>query len=142
MNNKPIVKEVILNATASRIWKAITDKEDMKHWYFQLKEFKLEVGFEFKFYGGSKKKRYLHLCKITEVTPKKKIAYSWKYEGYKGESFVTFELFAQGNKTKVRLTHEGLESFPRDNPDLAKKNFIKGWTHIIGVSLKKYIEEN
>jgi hypothetical protein len=54
---------------------------------------------------------------------------------------VTFELFADGNKTKLKLTHSGLESFTSGNPHLDRKNFEQGWSHIIGVSLKEYFEK-
>ena len=46
-NAEPVIKEVLLNAPASKVWKAITDKNEMKQWYFDLAEFKPEVGFEF-----------------------------------------------------------------------------------------------
>jgi uncharacterized protein YndB with AHSA1/START domain len=113
----------------------------MKQWYFDLPEFKPEVGFSFDFMGGPDHKQYKHLCTITEVVPGKKLTYSWRYEGYEGNSFVTFELFAEGNKTRLKLTHEGLETFPASNPDLAKENFAQGWTHIVGISLKDYVEK-
>jgi len=141
MNAQPLIKEITFNAPVTKIWKAITDKDEMKKWYFDLAEFNPVVGFEFQFYGGDKDKCYLHLCKITEVIPGKKITYSWKYDGYAGLSFVTFELFAEGDKTRLKLTHEGLETFPADVPDLARKNFEAGWTQIIGTSLKEYLEK-
>jgi len=53
MNNKPFVIERIYNAPIARVWKAITNKADMKKWYFDLAEFKPEVGFEFQFLGGA-----------------------------------------------------------------------------------------
>ena len=112
----------------------------MKKWYFDLPEFKPVVGTEFQFTGGPDDgKKYLHLCKVVEVVEGKKIAYTWKYDGYAGESKVTFELFEEGNKTRLKLTHEGLETFPADNKDLAKENFVAGWTEIIGTSLKNFL---
>lgn len=141
MNEEPVVKEIIVNAPASKVWKAITDKNEMKKWYFDLAEFKPKVGFEFRFWGGTEEKKYLHLCKITGVVPNKKISYSWRYDGYAGKSFVTFELFEEGDKTRVKLTHEGLETFPADNPDFAKENFVAGWEAIIRTSLKNYFEK-
>ena len=113
----------------------------MKQWYFDLSEFKPEVDFEFQFQGeGTKGEKYMHLCKITEVIVGKKIAYSWRYDGYEGNSLVTFELFEEGDKTRLQLTHAGLETFPTKNPDFGKESFTKGWTHLIGTSLKKFIE--
>lgn len=139
MNNEPFVIERTYNAPISKVWQAITDRDEMSKWYFDLAAFKPEVGFEFSFSGGPPEKSYLHLCKVTDVIVGKKIAYSWRYDGYSGNSIVTFELFEEGNKTKVKLTHEGLDTFP-DNPDFAKKNFAEGWNHIIGKSLKEYLE--
>ena len=138
---EPVTKEVLLNAPASKVWEAITDKNEMKQWYFDLAEFKAEVGFEFQFYGGDEKKQWLHLCKVTEVIKEKKLIYSWKYESYGGISYVTFELFQEGNKTRLKLTHTGLESFPVDEvPEFKKENFVEGWNHIIGKSIKEFVE--
>jgi uncharacterized protein YndB with AHSA1/START domain len=141
MKQDPFVIERILDAPVSRVWKAITDRDEMRKWYFDLKEFKPEVGFEFRFQGGPEDRLYQHVCKITEVIREKKITYSWRYEGYEGISFVSFELFDEGGKTRIRLTHEGLESFPASNHDFAKENFAAGWNHIIGTSLKDFLEK-
>ena len=136
----PVVKEILLDAPASRVWKALTDKDDMKKWYFDLSAFRAEPGFEFRFYGeGTKGDKYLHLCKVVDVIPEKKLSYSWQYEGFEGYSVVTFELTPEGNKTKLRLTHEGLDSFPAV-PDFAKENFNAGWQELIIVILKKHVE--
>jgi len=138
MSNEPFVIERTFDAPADKVWQAITDKNQMKQWYFDLAEFNPEVGFEFRFWGGTKNRQFLHICVITEVIPGKKLKHSWRYDGYEGESLVTFELFDEGDKTRLRLTHEGLETFPAD-PDFAKENFVAGWTHIIGTSLAEYL---
>jgi len=140
MTNEPLVIERLLNAPADRVWKAITDKNEMKKWYFDIAEFKAEVGFEFRFSAGSEKKKYLHLCKVTEVVAGKKLTYSWRYDGYPGISHVTFELIPEGDQTRVRLTHTGIESFPRDDRDFARESFTAGWTHIVGTALKGHVE--
>jgi uncharacterized protein YndB with AHSA1/START domain len=141
MNNEPFIIERTYNAPIAKVWKAITNKDDMKQWYVDIAEFRLEVGFEFEFYGGKDDpSQYRHLCKITEVIPGKKLSYTWKYDGYEGNSHVIFELFEEGNKTRLKLTHAGLETFPASNPDLAKQNFVEGWTEIIGTLLKEHVE--
>lgn len=142
MNNEPFVIERTYNAPIEKVWKAITDKDDMKQWYFDLSAFEPKVGFEFSFEGGDDKQTYLHLCKITEVVPGKKLTYSWRYEGYEGNSFVTWELFDEGNDTtRLKLTHTGLETFVTSNPSFARESFAKGWTHITGISLKDFLEK-
>ena len=142
-NEKNIVVEKTYNASAQKIWKALTDKNEMKKWYFDLKEFIPKIGFEFRFLGGPEDGiQYEHVCVITEVIHGQKLTYSWRYEGYAGISYVTFELFPEGKNTRIQLTHAGLETFPADNPDFAKENFAEGWTAIIGTSLKEYVEAN
>ncbi|MBA2563108.1 MAG: SRPBCC domain-containing protein [Chitinophagaceae bacterium] len=140
MKAEPFVIERTYNAPVEKVWKAITDRDQMKKWYFDMEKFKPEVGFEFQFEGSNENKTYLHLCKITEVIVNKKLTYSWRYDGYEGVSFVTFELFEESDKTRLTLTHERLETFPINNPDFAKENFVAGWTQIIGSSLKEYVE--
>jgi len=137
---EPIIIERIFDAPISKVWEAISDNNKMKHWYFELEDFKPEVGFEFHFYGGPPEKVYTHLCKVMEVIPGKKLSYSWRYENYAGSSLLIFELFPEGEKTRLKLTHEGIETFPQDNKDFAKESFTAGWTQIIGTSLKDYLE--
>ena len=140
MNQEPIIIEKTYDASIDKVWKAISDKNEMKKWYFDLAEFKPEVGFEFQFSGGpSPEKQYLHLCKITEVIVNKKLSYTWLYDGYSGDSLVIFELFVEGDKTRLKLSHFGLESFPMSNPDFERKNFVAGWSHIVGVALTEFL---
>ena len=136
----PLIVERTYNAPIDTVWQAITDKDQMKQWYFDLPEFRPEVGFEFSFEGGNEGRMYTHLCRIVEVIPGRKLRHTWVYEGYEGESFVTFELFPEGDKTRVKLTHEGLETFPPLD-DFRRENFEQGWTEIIGTSLKEFVEK-
>jgi len=134
-----VVIERTFNAPVGRVWKALTDVEEMRQWYFNLKQFKAEVGFEFEFVVEHEGTTYHHLCKVTEVIPQKKIAYTWRYKGHEGDSLVTFELFADGDETRLKLTHQGLETFPK-TAAFARKNFEAGWTAIIGSELKQFLE--
>ena len=134
-----VVFERTFNAPVGRVWKALTDVEEMRQWYFNLKQFKAEVGFEFEFVVEHEGTTYHHLCKVTEVIPQKKIAYTWRYKGHEGDSLVTFELFTDGNETRLKLTHQGLETFPK-SAAFARKNFEAGWTAIIDSELKQFLE--
>jgi uncharacterized protein YndB with AHSA1/START domain len=142
MKNEPLQFERTYKAPVQKVWKALTDRDEMKKWYFDLAEFKPQVGFEFSFTGGTEENKYLHLCRITEVVPEQKLAYTWRYDGYPGDSLVTFELFPQGEETRLVLTHAGLDTFPADQPDFNQNNFKEGWTYITGTSLKNYLEGN
>lgn len=136
----PLIVERTYNAPIDVVWKAITDKDQMKQWYFSLEEFRPEVGFEFSFTGENEGRVYIHHCRIIEVIPGRKLKHTWVYEDYEGESVVTFELFPEGNQTRVKLTHEGLETFPQI-ADFRRENFQEGWNDIIGRSLKEFVEK-
>ncbi|MFC5269276.1 SRPBCC family protein [Adhaeribacter terreus] len=138
--NEPIIIEQTYNTPAEKVWQALTDNIQMKKWYFDLEDFKPEPGFKFQFEGGTETQTFLHLCEVTEAIPEKKLTYSWRYNGYAGNSFVTFELFPEGEKTRLKLTHAGLETFPASEPAFAKANFVEGWNHISGISLKEFLE--
>jgi uncharacterized protein YndB with AHSA1/START domain len=141
MSSQPFVIERVFDAPVTKVWDALTRNEQMKKWYFQLADFKPVVGFEFQFTAKARQNvEYLHLCKVTEVIDGKKLAYSWRYKGYPGNSIVTFELFPEGKKTKLKLTHAGLETLESAGPDFARKNFEEGWTSILDKSLKGFVE--
>ena len=134
-----VVVERTLNAPVAKVWKALTDVDQMRQWYFDLKEFRPEVGFEFEFVVEHDGMKYHHLCKITEVIPQKKIAYTWRYKGESGNSLVTFELFREEENTRLKLTHTGIDTFPK-TPAYARKKFEAGWTEIIGSDLRQFVE--
>lgn len=139
MSNQPFVIEDVYDVPVLTVWNAITENEKLNKWYFRIADFKPVVGFEFSFSGGAKGE-YKHLCKVTEVKPEKKLTYSWRYEGYPGNSFVSFELFEEGKKTKLKLSHSGLESFKDAGADFAPEKFAEGWAYILGTSLKGFLE--
>jgi uncharacterized protein YndB with AHSA1/START domain len=138
----PVVVERTFNASVETVWKALTEIDQMKQWYFDtLADFKPEVGFATKVNVHHVGQDFLHLWKVTEAVPNKKIAYTWRYEAHHGESLVTFELFPQGKGTRLKLTHTGLETFEGEKfPKYARGNFLKGWTSLAG-SLAEYLGE-
>jgi uncharacterized protein YndB with AHSA1/START domain len=140
VTTEAIVIERTLEAPVTQVWRALTDVEEMRQWYFDLKEFKPEIGFEFEFVVEHEGVSYHHLCRITEVIPEERIAYTWRYKGEPGDSLVRFELFPDGKKTRLRLTHTGIETFPK-TPAYARKNFEAGWTAIVGLELKEFVEK-
>jgi uncharacterized protein YndB with AHSA1/START domain len=142
MKHEPFVIERTFNAPVEKVWKAITDKSQMKEWYFDLAEFRAEPGFEFSFTGTDHDgKEWLHLCRVVEVIENRKLSHTWRYKDQPGDSTVTWELFDENGRTRVRLTHAGLETFPPIK-SMAKENFVQGWTEIVGTSLKNYLEKN
>ena len=141
LETAPVVVERTFSAPANAVWKAITEFDQMKQWYMpDLKSFKPVVGFETEFTIRHEGKEFPHIWKVTEVVPGKKITYDWRFRGNPGISFVTFELIPEGQKTKLKLTHTGLETFDgKNHPEYARKNFAMGWTQL-GTALEQFLE--
>ena len=58
----------------------------MKQWYFSaLDDFKPE-GIQTQFNVRNGNKDYLHIWKVAEVKPGKRISYEWNFGGYPGNS--------------------------------------------------------
>lgn len=140
MSTDPIVLSFTYDFPSVKIWKALTDVEDMRKWYFPLADFKPEVGFEFKFTAGDENVQFRHECQVTEVVVGKKIAYTWRYPDYPGNSEVSFEIFEEGEKNRVVITHAGIETFPQDDPSFARESFNGGWTYFLE-NLGKFLKE-
>lgn len=142
MSAKPVEIVEIFDVSIDKVWNALTTKVAFDKWYFDIEKFNLEVGFEFEFYGGS----YLHHCKIVEINPINKLAYTWKYPVYEGNSVVSFTLEELTDEivpqTKLTLIHEGIETFPPEDMNFSRESFEAGWSEIIRISLKNYLEGN
>lgn len=127
-----VTVERTYDAPVEKVWRALTDVTQMKQWYFpQITAFEPKVGFETRVDVEWEGNVYIHFWKVTEAIPNKKIAYSWRYPDIPGDSVVSFELFPEGNKTRLVLTHTGLASFQLDKkrPDYTSGNTFGGWSH-------------
>lgn len=139
--SQPFEINRIFKASPLLIWNALTNSNEMKQWYFDIPDFTPLVGFKFTFIGGTEECNYTHLCTITEAVPLQTLAYTWRYEGYDGDSLVTWRLQPTGNGTVLQLCHSGLDTFPSTNSDFALNSFVDGWNHIINKSLPTYLGE-
>jgi uncharacterized protein YndB with AHSA1/START domain len=139
---EPIVVEQTFNAPVDRVWRAITDKDEMRQWFFEsIAEFSPEIGFETAFNVRSGERDYLHLWKVTTVIPEKKVVYDWKYSGIPGASFVAWELLPTGSGTTLRLTHTGIETFPEDDAAFSRESCQAGWKYFLCERLNAYLQK-
>lgn len=141
MDKQPLIVERTFNAPVQKVWEAITEPENMRQWYFDIKSFKPEVGFSFQFAADMDGTPFIHECEVTEAIPYKKISYSWSYKGFAGTSWVSFELFDEDGQTRLVLTHTGLHNFPADSPYFERRHFVQGWNYFLDDRLKAFVEE-
>jgi uncharacterized protein YndB with AHSA1/START domain len=135
---EPFVIERTYPQPVAAVWKAVSTREAIEKWFFDFVGFQLEVGNEFSFQVEHDGFKFDHRCTVAEIVPGKKLAYTWGYHDHGGESLVTIELFPDGEGTRLRLTHEGLDNFEK-RPEFERKNFARGWTSLIGGELPKYL---
>ena len=142
MGDPPINVEQVFTVPPEKVWSAITEIDQMRQWFFDnIPEFKAEIGFETRFTVNSGKSDFVHLWKITEVIPLKRITYNWKYEDYLGDSFVNFALSEHHKgQTTLTLTVEIVEDFPQDIPEFKRESGVAGWNYFIAERLRAYLE--
>lgn len=137
----PIIIEQKVNAPAEKVWKALTDRSEMKIWYFDIPDFVPETGAVFNFYEPGDEKKYHHQAEILEIIPEKKLKHTWFYPEFSEQkTTVTWELQPEGEATLIRLIHDNIDNFGDLGENFSQKAFTEGWTQIIEQSLKRYLE--
>ncbi len=137
----PIKLVKIFDVPIERVWEAISNKSVMKKWYFDIPDFKPEVGTKFTWHAGPPDgKQWLHGGEIKEVVPLKKLSHSWYFPGYEGEATTIWELTSiDSNKTKLDFKFEIITPFDPKEEELARKNFVFGWNEFINKILVEFL---
>lgn len=138
----PIIVQYKINAPIDKVWKALTDKNEMKTWYFDIQDFKPEVGVVFNFYEPGGENKYHHQGEILEFIPNRKLKHTWSYPDFSDQkTTVTWELQSENDETLVTLIHEGIDCFKDLGEGFSRVSFTGGWNAILGHSLKEYLEK-
>lgn len=141
-SNIPVITEQSVHVSKEQVWKAITDPNEMRQWFFaEMPDHKAEVGFTIQFNVDAGEREFMHLWKITEVVPFEKLVCQWEYEGYDGIAMVSYELFEETEGCKIRVTATGIESFSDEIPEFRRESCEGGWKYFINQRLKEYLEE-
>jgi len=124
------------------IWKALTDRDTMRKWYFpQLPDFRAEVGFMTEFILTHEERTFTHQWKVTEVEPLYKITYEWTFAEYHGRSATIFDISQTETGHEVAITNVVLEDCPTDVPEFTVESGIGGWEYFLG-NLADYLSES
>ena len=88
------LKEEVCHAPVEKVWQAITDKDAMKAWYFDIPDFELKEGATFNFYEPGEAKQYHHHC-TKEIVLLQKLQHTWTHPSHsKGITLLTWETFS------------------------------------------------
>jgi uncharacterized protein YndB with AHSA1/START domain len=87
------------------VWDYLTKPELLAHWLMET-DFKPIVGHKFTFTCNA-----VHYCEVLEVTPFKRLVYSWQADSIKtGRPFISkvvWTLVPKTNGTELQLVHNG-----------------------------------
>lgn len=141
-SDEPIVVELSVSNSAETIWKALTEPDQMRQWFFEIMpDFKAEVGFETRFDISNEGRDFPHVWKVVEAVPNEKLVVNWTFGGYEGSSNVHFEIQPGEDTTVVRLTTEVLEDFRQDVPEFKRGSAVGGWNYFINEQLKVFLDQ-
>jgi uncharacterized protein YndB with AHSA1/START domain len=102
-----IALDELLPHPPDRVWDALTDAATIGDWLMATDDFRPEVGARFRL-------RTEHLsptgwidAKVLELDAPRRMVWAWSSNDGNPPSRVTFELEAENDGTRLRLTHEG-----------------------------------
>ena len=137
---EPIIVEQTFDVPSESLWQAISDHSQMIQWFFDnIPDFQPEAGFKTEFNIRAGDRDFHHLWTIIESVPGQKLVYDWRYKDLPGVGIVTFEVSSQGNGSRLRVTNDGLESFPTDIPEFSRDSCQAGWEYFIQGNLQDYL---
>ena len=139
--NELLVVEKHLEFPIETVWNAITQVDQMKEWFFeQIENYEPFVGFETRFDVKSESRVFPHYWKITYVNPPNEITTNWKYEGYEGNSIITFKLESENNKTNMKVITNVVEDFQDGIPEFSRESCLGGWNYFLD-RLNSYLQK-
>jgi uncharacterized protein YndB with AHSA1/START domain len=114
-----IEREAVYPHSPERVWRALVDPAELAAWLMPT-DFAPEVGREFALETGDSHIGTIQ-AEVLEIDEPKLLRCRWS--GVFGDSVVTFELFAEGDGTRLRVVHDGFaEPVPAE-----WAGFNEGW---------------
>jgi uncharacterized protein YndB with AHSA1/START domain len=131
--NTSITVQYKINAPVEKVWKALTDKDEMKSWYFDIQDFEPTVGKVFNFYEPGEKTNTITRVRFWILFPIKKIKHTWSYPDFSDQkTTVVWELQPENGGALVKLTHEDIENFKDLEKDFQEKILQAAGTQLLG----------
>jgi uncharacterized protein YndB with AHSA1/START domain len=130
-----------LKAAPERVWRALTQPEELKQWFAPNDEFKipravadLKVGGAYNIVMQSPDGEVHDVSgKYREIVPNRKLVYTWAWKSTpERESLVTIELRGAGGGTELTLRHEQFAD------EEARDKHQHGWAGCLG-QLEKFV---
>jgi uncharacterized protein YndB with AHSA1/START domain len=122
-----IEKKVKINASAEKVWAALTEQDKLGEWMLMPTTFEPVVGKEFTFKAESSEKwdGLIH-CAVKEVEVNRKLVYTWN-PGIDADTLVSISISETEGQTELTLVHTGWEELPAEMRPKLLKDHSKGW---------------
>ncbi|MDN5213294.1 SRPBCC domain-containing protein [Fulvivirgaceae bacterium BMA12] len=129
--SKTISIERHLKYPIQKVWEALTTPAILAKWFMES-NFKPQIGAEFYFHGIARDGwDGIIQCKVTEIIPPYKLAYTWQGNHLDSVTYVQWELIEAGSGTLLKLQHSGFSETSVSPIDWFEEH-VKGWTRILG----------
>ncbi|HEX4206979.1 MAG TPA: SRPBCC domain-containing protein [Ktedonobacteraceae bacterium] len=101
---RTLEKELFIKATPERVFRALTEKEDLERWFLVKAEVDLRPGGAIRFEWAPD---VFEVGKILVLEPPHRLSYTWEALS-PSPTTTTFELTAENDGTRLRLVHSGI----------------------------------
>jgi uncharacterized protein YndB with AHSA1/START domain len=105
MDKKTIKKELFIKATPERVFKALTQKEELEHWFVQEAIIDLQPGAEIQTNWAPGMGEH---GKVKEVMSPHLFSFTWEGQFSPTPTTIKFELKAEKDGTLLTLNHSGI----------------------------------
>ena len=151
MNDLTIRQEIIIDASIQRVFRAITDANQLTQWFPDITILEPKEGGNVKFTflrnKSDKLEKHIHkldkdhhvVGKIIKIVPDKELSYTWKHKDIPDfpETTVSWQLEQlDENKTRLVLTHTGFT----DKDKNEYESHREGWSWYIR-RLQNYVTQ-
>ena len=137
MANPQQLYVLYIRTSADKLWQALTDPVMTKQYFHNteiISDFEIGAAINYMTDGEGGQKNTAVTGKILEVEPTKKLVYTFNFSGNDdAPSTVTYDLEAQGDVTKLTVTHDF------DKEDDTYRGTSQGWWPILS-GLKTLLE--
>lgn len=133
-----------IRATASEIWGALTDSDELENWWSEDVKLEPRVGGAFvEIWEEDEGKPQRASGKVLSVKLKQEISFTWKEKDWPKEAQTqcTFKISDNKSQRTVTVLHVGWESLPENKRKKLIEDFAIGWKFHLK-ELKAYLDES
>lgn len=123
-----ISKEQIFNHSIDKVWKAITQEEEISTWFIKA-DFKAEKGYRYTFFSEGENCTQIS-GEVKEANPYT-LVYTWMVQNTEVVTTVKWSLTEFQGKTKLYLEHSGISGYDDSTAVTMFNSFDKGWDNCV-----------